>query len=78
MANIHNIKISRYDSVLKQWKCYALSWNENPYITNIDNILKFLHVMYNDGCLYSGLCAAQSALPVVVTIKGFVKRTILY
>ena len=64
---------SRYESVLKRWKCYAISRNENPYITNIDTVLKFLHGMYNDGCLYSGLCAARSALASVVTIKGFVK-----
>ena len=64
---------SRYESVLKRWKSFALSWNENPYITNIDSILKFLHGMYNDGCLYSGLCAAWSALAGVVSIKGFAK-----
>ena len=29
--------------------------------------------MYNDGCLYNGLCAARSALASVVTIKGFAK-----
>ena len=70
---------SIYESMLKRWKCYALLRNENPYITNINSILKFLHGMYNDGCLYSGLCAAQSALASVVTIKGFANFwTILY
>ena len=64
---------TRYESVLKQWKCYALSRNENPYITNIDSVLKFLHGMYNDDCLYSGLCAARGTLASVVTIKGFAK-----
>ena len=29
--------------------------------------------MYNDGCLYSGLFAVQSALASVVTMKGFLK-----
>ena len=29
--------------------------------------------MYNDGCLYSSLCAARSALASVVTIKVFAK-----
>ena len=42
-------------------------------LDNIDSVLTFLHDMYNDGCLYSGLYAAQSALASVVTIKGFVK-----
>ena len=64
---------SRYESVLKRWKCYAISRNENSCITNIDSVLRFLHAMYNDGCLYSGLCATPSALTSVVTINGFVK-----
>ena len=29
-----------------------------------DSVLKFLHSMYKDGCLYSGLYAARSALAV--------------
>ena len=57
------------ESVLKRWKCYALSRNENPYITNINSVLKFLHGMYKDSCLYTSLCAARNALTSVVTIK---------
>ena len=64
---------SLYESLLKRWKFYTLSRNENPYSTSIETKLKFLHGMYNDGCLYSGLCAAQSALASVVTVKGFAK-----
>ena len=59
--------------MLKQWKCYALSWNENPYITDTDSILKFLHGMQKDDSLYSSLCAARSALASAVIIKGFAK-----
>ena len=29
--------------------------------------------MYINGCLYSGLCTARSALPIIVTIKGYKK-----
>lgn len=29
--------------------------------------------MYHDGCLYNGLCATQSGLASMVTIKGFAK-----
>ena len=50
-----------------------LLWNENPHIINIQNVLKFLHGIYRDGCLYSGSFAARSALASVVTIRGFVK-----
>ena len=62
---------SIYESALKQWKCYALLQNENPYITSTESVRKFLHGMYNDGCLCSNLCAARSALASVVTNKGF-------
>ena len=66
-------KRSRCESVLKRGKCYPFLWNENPYITNTDSVLKFLHGMYQDGCLYSGLCAARSALANVLSTKGFAK-----
>ena len=59
--------------MIKRWKCYAILQSENPYVTNIDSVFMFLLGMYNDGCLYCGLCAARSALASVVTIKGFVK-----
>ena len=51
---------------------YALS-DENPDIANIESELKFLHGIYNDGCLYSGLYASRSALASVVTMKRFAK-----
>ena len=36
-------------------------------------MLAFLHSIYLNGCFYSGLCAACSALSSVVTINGFIK-----
>ena len=32
-----------------------------------------MHGMYINGCLYSGLCAARSALSSILTIKGYTK-----
>ena len=36
-------------------------------------MLTFIHCMYINGCLYSGICAARSALPRIVIIKGYTK-----
>ena len=35
--------------------------------------LSFMHGIYINGCLYSGLCAARSALSSIVTINGYTK-----
>ena len=64
---------SRYESVLKRWHRYAISRNENPYSPDGNTVLIFMHFMYLNGCLYSGSCTARSALPSVVTIRGYLK-----
>ena len=40
---------------------------------DINTVLSFMHGMYINGCLYSGLCAAHGALSSIVTIKGYTK-----
>ena len=63
----------KYEAILKKWKPHALSGNEDPIDTSLENVLSFLHGMYTKGWLYSGLCGAKSALSSVVCIKGFSK-----
>ena len=50
---------------------FAISRNENPYFPDVIARLAFLHGMYHNGCLYSGLCAARSAFYNSITIKGY-------
>ena len=64
---------SRYESVLRRWYSFAISRNENPYSPDVTAVLAFLHGMYRYGCLYSGLCAARSALSSSITAKGYLK-----
>ena len=52
---------------------FAISRNENPYSPDVTAVLAFLYSMYRNGCLYSGLCAARSALSSSITIKGYLK-----
>ena len=52
---------------------YAISRNEDPYSPDVNTALTFMHGMYLNSCLYSGLCAARSALSNVVTIRGYLK-----
>ena len=64
---------SWYKSVLRWWVIYATSRNTDTYTADVNTVLAFLHSMYLNGCFYSGLCAACSALSSVVTINGFIK-----
>ena len=61
---------SRYKGVLKRWRQHCIQRNENPYIADVRSVLIFLHGMYKNGCLYSGICAARSALSSVVQVEG--------
>ena len=45
----------------------------DPYIADVNTVLAFMHGMYLNRCLHSGLCAARNALSSVVTINGFIK-----
>ena len=58
---------------LKRWAIYATSRNTDPYIADVNTVLGFLHGMYLNECLYSGLCAARTPLSSIVTINGFIK-----
>ena len=62
-----------YESVLGRWVIYATSRNTDPYIADVNIVLAFFHGIYLNGCFYSGLCAALSALSSVVTISRFIK-----
>ena len=56
---------------MNQW--YVISRNKYPYYPDVNTVLTFMHGMYLNVCLYSGLCAARSALSSVVTIRGYLK-----
>ena len=64
---------SRYESVLRRCHGLVISRNENPYSPDVTAVLAFLHGMYRNSCLYSGLCAARSALSSSITAKGYLK-----
>ena len=41
---------SRYEGVLRQWENYLCQRDVNPLITDLKNVLDFLHGMYKLGC----------------------------
>ena len=59
---------SRYEGVLRQQKNYCWQTVVDPLVTDVKNVLDFLHGIYKRGCRYSGCCAARSALSSAVTI----------
>ena len=58
---------SRYESVLRRWHSFAISRNENPYSPDVTAVLAFLHGMYCNGCLYSGMCS--KGVPYLVRLQ---------
>ena len=64
---------SRYESqsVLRRWFVYATLRNTDPCTPDVYKVLSFLHGIDINVCLYSGLCAAGSALSSIVIIKGW-------
>ena len=63
--------ISRYEGVLRQWKNYCCQTGVDSLVTNVKNMLHFLHGMYKRGCRCSGICPARSALSSAITIPGY-------
>ena len=55
--------------------CLATSTNTDPCTSDVNTVISFMHGMYINGCLYSGLCAARSALSSIVTMKGYTKMS---
>ncbi len=62
---------SQYNSVLRRWESFCDEFGENPIYPTVNKLLEFFLQLYKGGCLYSGLCAARSALAAVVTIPGY-------
>ena len=64
---------SKHKTILKNWKQYALSRNEDFIDTSVESWLWFVHRIHTKYCLYSGVCGASNALSSVVCIKKFSK-----
>ena len=64
---------SPYESVIRQWLVCATSRSTDPCTPDVNAVLPFIDDMDINGCFYSGLCAARSALSSIVTIKDYTK-----
>ena len=53
--------------------CQPVQGQFNSCTPAVNAVLSFMHGMSVNGCLYNGVCAARSALPGIVTIKGYTK-----
>lgn len=63
---------SRYDQILKKWHTFSQNKNENGVNTNVSTVLEFLNYLYRNGCGYSSICIARSALAsTVILSEGF-------
>ena len=62
---------SPYEGVLRRWKNYCSQKDVDPLVTDVNNVLDFLHRTYKLGCRYNCICTATSALFSAVTISGY-------
>ena len=44
---------SRYEGVLRKWKNYCSQRDVDPLVTDVKNVLDFIHGKYKRGCRYS-------------------------
>ena len=53
---------AKYKSFIDTWKPFCIRESENCYTTSVNSVLKFLYYLHKNGCYYSGLSSARSAL----------------
>ena len=59
---------AKYKSFIDRRKLFGIRGCENCYTPSVNSVLKFLYYLYKNGCYYSGLCSARSALSAIVHI----------
>ena len=64
---------SKYGCVLRKWKLHCIQKNVDPFITDVNNILEFLHCMYTSGFRYSAICTARVIPKSGATIPKYEK-----
>ena len=64
---------AKYKSFIDRWKLFCIRGSENCYTPSVNSVLKFLYYLYQNGCYYSGLSSAHSALSTIVHIEGYSK-----
>ena len=61
--------MKKYSSTWSRWQKFCFDKGISSTQTKICNVLEFLTDLYSNGCHYSGLCAARSALTSLVHIE---------
>ena len=64
---------AKYKSFIDRWKLFCLLGGKNCYTKSVNSVLKFSYYLYKNGCHYSGLPTARSALFTIVHIEGYSK-----
>ena len=60
---------TKYKSFIDRWKLFCIRGSESCYTRSVNSVLKFLYYLYKNGCYYSGLFSARSALSTIVHIE---------
>ena len=68
---------ANYKSFIDRWKPFCIRGKPfclqmvYCYTPSVNSVLKFLYYLYKNGCYYSGLSSARSALSTIVHTEGY-------
>ena len=62
---------AKYNFILSRWEVFCSKRKEDSLQPSAKSILDFLFHLYEEGYLYSGICAARSALSAVINLPGY-------
>ena len=62
---------SRYESKLQRWRNHCIHQSECSFSTDVNSVPIFIHGMYKNRYLYSGICVARNAISSAVMISRY-------
>ena len=66
MNSWRNSTCKSYSSYLRKWEEFAFQYNFNVWNPNISDVLEFLTFLKDQGCGYSVINTARSALSTII------------
>lgn len=70
MSSWRNSTCKQYSSYLNRWESYAFQRNINTWNPNISDVLEFFTFLLDQGCGYSAINTARSALSSVIYVNN--------
>ena len=70
MNSWRNSTCKSYSSYLRKWEAFAFQYNFNVWNPDISDVLEFLTFLIDQGCGYSVISTARSALSTIINVDN--------